>query len=279
MFQSYALFPHLNVFDNVAFGLRRQHIRRTELRQRVARALEVVRLETLASRRPATLSGGQQQRIALARALVLRPAVLLLDEPLGSLDAKLRADLQVELKSLQEGVGTTFLLVTHDQDEALRMSDRVAVMRAGRIEQIATPQALYEEPATVFVAGFLGTANIMTLDLADGDRLRIGDRSLGIRRAPGPTAGPVTIMVRPERVSLEPYRAVPGDNRLPGMVERVTYGGALLHVIVRVAAGPALLASVPNTEAAKALQQGTPVCAHIPRDAIRVLPDTPPPGP
>src|ERR1700742_4276985 len=161
VFQNYALFPHLNVFDNVAFGLRRRKVGRDEVRQRVQESLELVELGDLGARKPNQLSGGQQQRVALARALVLRPAVLLLDEPLGALDAKIRKQLRIELKTLQEEVGITFVFVTHDQEEALSMSDRVAVMSDGRIEQVGTPAEVYEDPATVFVADFLGISNLM----------------------------------------------------------------------------------------------------------------------
>src|SRR5438270_5544678 len=164
VFQNYALFPHLDVFDNIAFGLRRHKVAKEEVRQRVAQALELVELGGYEARRPQQLSGGQQQRVALARALVLRPAVLLLDEPLGALDAKIRKQLRLELKSLQEEVGITFVFVTHDQEEALSMSDRLAVMNAGRIEQIGTPAEVYENPATVFVADFLGVSNLMDAD-------------------------------------------------------------------------------------------------------------------
>ena len=162
VFQSYALFPFLDVADNVAFGLRFQDVGRAEARRRVAEALALVQLQGLERRRPAQLSGGQQQRVALARALVLNPSVLLLDEPLGALDAKLRKALQVELKALQEAVGITFVYVTHDQEEALTMSDRLAVMAGGRIEQVGSPTELYEEPASTYVAGFLGVANLLS---------------------------------------------------------------------------------------------------------------------
>src|SRR5579864_7822310 len=159
VFQSYALFPHLRVFDNVAFGLRRAGVDKSEVKSRVADALEQVELTGLERRKPAQLSGGQQQRVALARALVLRPAVVLLDEPLGALDALIRRSLQVELKKLQEEVGLTFIYVTHDQEEALTMSDRLAVMNAGRIEQLGGPHDVYDEPETMFVADFLGISN------------------------------------------------------------------------------------------------------------------------
>src|ERR671925_1735724 len=161
VFQNYALFPHLNVFDNVAFGLRRAKRPKAEIKERVARALELVQLTGFEQRKSSQLSGGQQQRVALARALILNPAVLLLDEPLGALDAKLRKALQIELKSIQEEVGITFIYVTHDQEEALTMSDRLAVMSNGRVEQVGPPKEVYEQPSTAYVADFLGVSNLM----------------------------------------------------------------------------------------------------------------------
>src|SRR6201987_6070762 len=165
VFQSYALFPFLTVFDNVAFGLRNKRLSKADLDQRVYSALDLVKLKQFASRKPAQLSGGQQQRVALARALVLQPAVLLLDEPLGALDAKLRRSLKVELKALQEQVGITFLYVTHDQEEALTMSDRLAVMRDGKVVQIGPPAEVYESPADTYVADFLGVSNLMPVEI------------------------------------------------------------------------------------------------------------------
>ena len=172
VFQSYALFPHLNVADNVAFGLKYKKVTKAERAKAVAEALSLVQLTGFEKRKPGQLSGGQQQRVALARALVLRPRVLLLDEPLGALDARLRKDLQVELKTLQENLGITFVFVTHDQEEALTMSDRVAVMNGGRVEQSGPPQFIYEEPATLFVADFLGVSNLVPAE------------AVGPRRAP-----------------------------------------------------------------------------------------------
>ena len=178
VFQSYALFPFLTVEENVSFGLRYQNVTKDEARKKTAEALALVRLEGFQKRRPSQLSGGQQQRVALARALVLNPAVLLLDEPLGALDAKLRKALQIELKALQEEVGITFIYVTHDQEEALTMSDRLAVMSNGRIEQIGSPVEVYEEPSTAYVADFLGVSNMMSA-LGDGaGRVRVGDFQL-----------------------------------------------------------------------------------------------------
>jgi spermidine/putrescine transport system ATP-binding protein len=282
VFQSYALFPHLDVYDNVAFGLRRRRVPAVQARARVDEALELVQLGGLARRRPAQLSGGQQQRVALARALVLRPAVLLLDEPLGALDAKLRRQLRVELKALQEQVGITFVFVTHDQEEALSMSDRIAVMNQGRIEQVGTPQALYDEPATLFVANFLAVSNVTRARVeavdADGCRLRVGELGLRARRCPLPAAAAAAIVVRPERVVLEPFGPVGGDNRLPGVVERTVYLGASSQVLVRLATGATIQVSVANTGGDAGYRPGTPVWAHLPADAIRVL-GTVPGGP
>ena len=192
VFQSYALFPFLSVFDNVAFGLRHHSVGKAELKRRVDEALELVAMTSFAKRRPGQLSGGQQQRVALARALVLNPAVLLLDEPLGALDAKLRRSLKVELKALQERVGITFLYVTHDQEEALTMSDRLAVMNAGKIVQIGTPRQVYEEPADTYVADFLGAANLMEVEVISAGALRIGDFALDLGTVRGDRGGPGT---------------------------------------------------------------------------------------
>src|SRR5947199_2621763 len=224
VFQNYALFPHLNVFDNVAFGLKRQKVAKDEVRRRVEQAIELVELSGLGWRRAQQLSGGQEQRVALARALVLRPAVLLLDEPLGALDAKIRKQLRIELKALQEEVGITFVFVTHDQEEALSMSDRLAVMNAGRIEQIGTPEDVYEDPATVFVADFLGVSNLMDADAvsdpAHPDRCTVAVGEFHLRAACGDltTSGPVKIVARPERVQLLAH-GTSRDNCLPGLVE------------------------------------------------------------
>jgi spermidine/putrescine transport system ATP-binding protein len=165
VFQNYALFPHLNVYDNIAFGLKRAKRPKAEIRDRVGKALELVQLSGYERRKSSQLSGGQQQRVALARALILNPAVLLLDEPLGALDAKLRKTLQIELKALQQEVGITFLYVTHDQEEALTMSDRLAVMNAGKVEQVGNPRDVYEDPETLFVADFLGVSNLMAAQI------------------------------------------------------------------------------------------------------------------
>jgi spermidine/putrescine transport system ATP-binding protein len=276
VFQSYALFPHLNVADNVAFGLRRQKVSKHQIRERVAETLELVQLSGLEKRKPAQMSGGQQQRVALARALVLKPAVLLLDEPLGALDAKLRKALQLELKALQQQVGITFIYVTHDQEEALTMSDRIAVMADGRVEQVAPPREVYEEPSTVFVADFLGVSNLMDAEAVGGAnicRLQLGDFELDATQGKTDARGSVRVTIRPERVQLEAQEAT-GPNRVPGMVERLVYLGNSVQVIVHLAVGTTIQALVQNVGTEIPWKQGTPVQAHLPADALRVLDDT-----
>jgi spermidine/putrescine transport system ATP-binding protein len=274
VFQNYALFPHLNVFDNIAFGLRRRKMRREEVRRRVQESLELVELSGLGGRQPRQLSGGQQQRVALARALVLRPAVLLLDEPLGALDAKIRKQLRVELKALQEEVGITFVFVTHDQEEALSMSDRVAVMSEGRIEQVGTPAAVYEDPASVFVADFLGVSNMMDgepVGWGSGEcTVKIGEAALRARAGDVAARGPVRLVARPERLELLAHGSE-RDNCLVGMIERTIYVGASRQVIVRLPIGAVIQVSVANTGAEERYSQGTPVRVHVPADALRVL--------
>ena len=273
VFQSYALFPHLDVAGNVAFGLKYRKLTKSECSRKVSEALDLVQLGAFASRKPGQLSGGQQQRVALARALVLTPRVLLLDEPLGALDARLRKDLQVELKALQTDLGITFVFVTHDQEEALTMSDRVAVMNGGRVEQAGTPREVYEEPATLFVADFLGVSNLFAADAsADGGvcSLRVGERTL--RAAAGETAaqGQVKAMIRPERIGIEPQGGT-GANRLPGMVERAVYVGPAHELHVRLVGGDLLKAMVSNDGSAPTYSEGTPVTLHLPAEALRVL--------
>ena len=277
VFQNYALFPHLTVADNVAFGLRYKEVSKADAKTKVGDALALVRLEGLEKRRPSQLSGGQQQRVALARALILNPAVLLLDEPLGALDAKLRKALQIELKALQEEVGITFVYVTHDQEEALTMSDRLAVMSNGRVEQIGTPSDVYEEPATTYVADFLGVSNLMEAKAfgATGERckIRLGDFDLEAAKGEADARGDVKIVIRPERVRLEAQGSA-GENRVPGMVERVVYVGSIMQVIVHLAPGRTLQAWVQNQGEGLPFAQGAPVSVHLPADALRVLVDT-----
>jgi spermidine/putrescine transport system ATP-binding protein len=275
VFQSYALFPHLDVFDNVAFGLRRARVKKGEIQERVTRVLEAVQLGAYGKRQPVQLSGGQQQRVALARALVLEPSVLLLDEPLGALDAKLRKALQIELKSIQEKFGITFVYVTHDQEEALTMSDRIAVMSGGRVEQIATPERMYEEPETVFVADFLGVSNLMPVTAEGSDRgacrVKHGDFALRATRGDIDRQGETHVVIRPERVSIEPYEAT-GENRIPGMIDRVVYHGASEQLVVRLATGDVVQALFVRDGKQHEWTQGTPVQVHLPADALRVLP-------
>jgi spermidine/putrescine transport system ATP-binding protein len=275
VFQSYALFPFLSVFDNVAFGLKHASVTKAELKQRVTDALSLVSMSDFAARRPSQLSGGQQQRVALARALVLNPAVLLLDEPLGALDAKLRRSLKVELKALQERVGITFIYVTHDQEEALTMSDRLAVMNAGRIAQIGTPQEVYESPADAYVADFLGAANLLQVVVAErvpggASSLKLGDIALTTsNEVPAEPGASAQAVIRPERVRVEEHGSA-GANRAPALVERVVYLGAATQVHLRLATGESLQAVVPNEDAA-GWSQGTPVHVYLPADALRVL--------
>jgi spermidine/putrescine transport system ATP-binding protein len=272
VFQSYALFPFLTVEENVSFGLRYKDVSKHEARKKTAEALRLVQLEGYQKRRPGHLSGGQQQRVALARALVLNPSVLLLDEPLGALDAKLRKALQIELKAIQEEVGITFIYVTHDQEEALTMSDRLAVMSSGRIQQIGSPAEVYEEPATAYVADFLGVSNMMPALGDGGGRVRLGDFQLTAARGDVGARGQVRIVVRPERAQLEDHGAS-GGNRMPGMVERVLYVGSTIQVLVHLAHGETLQAWIQNRGGDPPWQQGTAVTVHLPPDAIRVLAD------
>jgi spermidine/putrescine transport system ATP-binding protein len=233
VFQSYALFPHLNVFDNVAYGLRRRKIARDHIPGQVSRILELVDLPGFEGRRVSQLSGGQQQRVALARALVNQPRVLLLDEPLGALDLKLRKQMQLELKGLQHEVGITFIYVTHDQEEAMTMSDHIAVMRDGRIEQIGPPEDVYERPATEFVAGFLGASNLLdgtvgppdghfrSIELASGERVRVPAASLN------GSEGRIKLGVRPEKIRISGRETdrPGGDNAIEGTVRDATFVG------------------------------------------------------
>jgi spermidine/putrescine transport system ATP-binding protein len=276
VFQSYALFPHLDVAKNVAFGLKYHKLSKEERATRVRDALEMVDMTEFASRKADQLSGGQQQRVALARALVLRPRVLLLDEPLGALDAQLRKNLQVELKALQAELGITFIFVTHDQSEALTMSDRIAVMYRGRVEQAASPKEIYEEPDTVFVADFLGVSNLLDATALGQDgaacTVEVGGRKLRAEQGATDARGEVKVMIRPERIVLEPH-ANQGDDRLPGIVERSVFLGGSYEVHVRVLGGELLKAMVPNDGgvAVAALEPGAAVSLHMPPDALRVL--------
>ena len=271
VFQSYALFPHLTVARNVAYGLRwhKGGDTKADKEKKVRDALALVRLEAYADRRPAQLSGGQQQRVALARALVLQPKVLLLDEPLGALDAKLRKTLQTELTNLQKEVGITFVYVTHDQEEALTMSDRLAVMDDGHVEQIGTPDEVYEEPHTAYVADFLGVANLLDAE-CDRGTVDLGAFRLAATAGDAGCTGSVKVVIRPERVRVavgEPS----GDNCVPAMVERLVYVGPTTQVHLRLPHGAPLQAMVANQDGRPDWEAGTPVAVTLPPDALRVL--------
>jgi len=257
VFQSYALFPHRSVEQNVAFGLQRQKVDRAEITRRVGEELERVGLAGEAKRRPAQLSGGQQQRVALARALVNRPAVLLLDEPLGALDRKLRKQLQVELKRIQRDVGITFIYVTHDQEEALTMSDRIAVINRGVVEQVADPESVYERPATTFVAGFIGVSNLMPGEVVSangaGAQLRL-DAGPTVRTPQSGGAQPgerAHAVVRPEKLVLQQAGAESEGDRpsVEGQVESSLYLGTATQMVVLLGDGTRMTVLVPNADA------------------------------
>ncbi|MET8584337.1 ABC transporter ATP-binding protein [Streptomyces collinus] len=260
VFQSYSLFPHLNALDNVAFGLRMRKVRTAERRSRAAELLELVGLGDKGGRYPHQLSGGQQQRIALARALALRPRVLLLDEPLSALDAKVRLTLREEIRRLQQELGITTLFVTHDQEEALSVADRVAVMRDGRLEQCAEPAELYGRPATAFVAEFVGTMSRLPGVLTDGTADVLGQRLPADGEVPD---GPVDVLVRPEAVRLA------ADERGGARVVATAFLGAVVRVTVRLADGTEAKADLPAHEAA-GLGAGTAVTVSLPERPVLV---------
>jgi len=258
VFQNYALFPHLTIYENVAFGLRRKGIKDSEVKSRVTEMLQLVELPGYERRKPTQISGGQAQRVALARALINRPAVLLLDEPLGALDLKLRKQMQVELKRIQQEVGITFIYVTHDQEEAMTMSDRIAVMNRGRYEQLGEPEGLYERPTTRFVAGFLGISNLLTgtVDGEDGAYAAIRLANDTVIRAPrsivgsGPTQ--LNVGVRPEKIRLrDSDDVVPaGHNRMDGVVLDASYLGVSTQYQVEARGGARITVYEQNVERA-----------------------------
>jgi spermidine/putrescine transport system ATP-binding protein len=257
VFQSYALFPHMTVFENVAFGLRRRQVPKNEITAQVGEMLEIVDLTGRENRRPRELSGGQQQRVALARALVNHPRALLLDEPLGALDLKLRQAMQVELKRIQREVGITFVYVTHDQGEALTMSDRIAVMNDGLIEQLASPREIYEHPASRFVAGFIGTSNLLTgtaarvsdahavIEVSADERIVVPVREL--RVAPGDT---LEVTIRPEKIELTSERPPAGACALRGTVSEVVYLGTSTNFSVATTTGAEIVVFQQNSASA-----------------------------
>ncbi len=254
VFQSYALFNHMSVAENIAFGLRIKRLGKAEIEDRVRQALKLVKMEEFANRVPTSLSGGQQQRVALARALVNRPAVILLDEPLGALDLKLRKEMQVELSNLHKDLGLTFVMVTHDQQEALSLSDRIAVMRQGRVEQVGSPTEIYERPKTTFVADFIGETNLLEgriesaertyLQIRTNSNLKIGVQTL----EPWSNSGTqVAVSVRPERIQLsldEPENQI---NCFEARLEHIMYLGTHVHYVVKLISGDRLTIMQPNT--------------------------------
>jgi len=269
VFQSYALFPHLSVWENVAFALRERRLPASEIERRVGEALELVRLDRRGRQRPAELSGGMQQRVALARALVYRPRVLLLDEPLAALDKKLREGMRDELRAIQRTVGITTIFVTHDQAEALGLSDRIAVMSQGRIEQLGAPREIYEHPATRFVADFIGASTVLRGRAVGADRVAVGTGpALHLAGSRALSAGAeVELAIRPERVRLAPGA---GDNVLEARVEGLVYQGAQTEVTARLHDGQRVLVFV--TEPAPVpLAVGQTVRLHLPADAFMVL--------
>jgi spermidine/putrescine transport system ATP-binding protein len=277
VFQNYALFPHMTVAQNIGFGLEMLGKPRPEIDERVTQMLRLVRMEELRNRRTSQISGGQQQRVALARALAPRPKVLLLDEPLSALDFKLRKDMQIELKRLQHETGITFIFVTHDQEEALTMSDRIAVMSRGRILQIGSPRDIYDRPAERFVANFIGDTNFLegkVKSFAKG-KARIvlaagGEVDAGISEGVEPK-GNVTIVVRPEHAAI---LAKPGRNTLKGTLETIVYFGTDTHFHVKLASGPHFIIRQQNRHGAKDdFKTGMAVGVEIGADAAQVLKD------
>lgn len=275
VFQSYSLFPHLSIFENVAFGLRRSKVAEHEITRRVGEALAMVQLSEKSRGRTTELSGGQQQRVALARALVNQPAVLLLDEPMAALDSKLRKEMRSELKRLQKSLGITFVLVTHDQEEALTLSDRLAVMNQGRVEQVCEPREVYERPASRFVAEFIGTANFLpvkVLEVSNGRTRVEGEEGQFwvVSRAGFGVGDSAELSLRPERMWLG-KESDPLHNSLQGVVSETIFMGPVTRYLVRLANGHLLLTEKQNLEE-EAFQTGDSVCVHWDADSGALLP-------
>src|SRR5271168_2586736 len=260
VFQSYALFPHMSVAQNIAFGLEMRNMSKAEMAPKITEALRLVRLDHLSDRLPRQLSGGQQQRVALARALVFRPDVLLLDEPLSNLDAKLRQEVRVEIRELQRKLGLTTVMVTHDQEEAMTMADRLVVMNEGRVRQVGTQRDLYERPADRFVAGFVGRSSFLHGVMEAPGRFRTGGGIAILCADPTPgITGRAVLALRPERVTVAADAPANTDNCVPGEVEFVSYLGGLLDVHIRLAPEDRLIAQVQNQEHYTAPQIGDQV--------------------
>ena len=272
VFQSYALFPHLSVADNVAFGLRMRKLPQPQIATKLTEVLRLVRLEGLADRLPRELSGGQQQRVALARALVIEPDVLLLDEPLSNLDAKLRHEVRVEIRELQKELGLTTVMVTHDQEEALTMADRLVVMANGQVQQVGSQRDLYENPANTFVAGFVGRTNFLHGRVETPGVFR-SESGLGIRCDHGAAAHGRTLALRPERLSLAAARVAGADNCFPGTVEFASYLGGILEYYVRLTPQDRLMVQAQNKFGDPVHAVGDRVHLHWPAQASLVLAD------
>ena len=277
VFQSYALFPHLTIYENVAYGLRVQKLPANEIRERTERALDLMQLTTMAKRYPSQVSGGQQQRIALARAIVIEPSVLLFDEPLSNLDAKLREYMRDELRKLQKRLGITSLYVTHDQSEAMAISDRVVIMKEGRIRQVGTPREIYAFPQSRFVADFMGKANFLEVEVlgTDGEsaRIDIGGKTFIVPRAGRvrPNSGSALLVVRPEALRLISLANVENEIPLKGCVDRFTYFGNIARYEVATENGPLLIESY-NPEASSIFEEGDNVGVLIDFESVRLLP-------
>ena len=276
VFQHYALFPHMSVWDNVAFGPRSRKVAADEVKRRVGELLEIVRLSDLAKRKPSQLSGGQQQRVALARALVNYPSALLLDEPLGALDLKLRQAMQIELKRIQREIGITFVFVTHDQEEALTMSDRIAVMSEGRVEQIGAPREIYDRPSSVFVAGFIGSANLLPATVTDaGGAVEVGGRRFPVPAGDGAAARAgdrAVLMVRPERVRVLVDEPANGHVGVRCTVSDLVFQGPVVRVALAASDGSPLVAHVGADDQLPFLRPGDEVWAGWEPGAARLLP-------
>lgn len=259
VFQSYALFPHMNVFDNIAFGLRMKGLQKEHINQEVKRILEIVKLSSFSTKRPKELSGGQQQRVAIARAIVNKPALLLLDEPLSALDYKLRKAMQIELKELQRSLGITFIFVTHDQEEALSMSDRIVVMNHGKIEQIGTPKEIYENPKNLFVADFIGQTNQIKATLLSQDEttlhLELLQKTLHLKKPFTKTyANELVLIVRPEDFRVERrLEDVPSQTYLEGQLHQIIYKGVTIDLVIETTQGELLNVSEFYNEDSDAL--------------------------
>ncbi len=278
VFQSYALFPHLNIFDNIAFGLRMKKTPPVEAKERVEQVIDITSLKGFENRKPSELSGGQRQRVALARAIVCRPKVLLLDEPLSALDAKLRDQMRIELKRLQKKLGITFVFVTHDQEEALTMSDRIAVLNKGKVEQVGTSWEIYHRPSTKFVASFIGDTNIVEADVLGPDHDRIlvraeGGLLLRLAKPQQPTEGQVLISLRPEKITLT-RDTPPGENVFKATIESEIFKGATDELIIRTEGGLELSAMMANeTREESDLSPGESVyCRLHPEDIVILNP-------